>query len=175
MGSQGAGRKEKQVTYEKERRQRAKAAGKCYGHVNNDVVPGKVICSVCVLYRKKRFAAAKLNWHCQTHPDRAPAEGKTYCGECLVKYKNYGPLAAYGISSAEKEELLQVQEGACAICKCEVLNPVVDHDHETGQVRGVLCGLCNRGLGHFKDSPQRLRSAAAYLKKHKQRISGEMK
>lgn len=50
----------------------------------------------------------------------------------------------------------------CAICdSAEPL--VVDHDHKTGAIRGMLCNHCNRGLGHFKDDPILLELAANYL------------
>ena len=59
------------------------------------------------------------------------------------------------------------QCGCCAIC-WEPLpkNPPVDHDHNTGQNRGLLCSKCNFGLGHFDDQPQRILSAVEYLKKY---------
>lgn len=46
-------------------------------------------------------------------------------------------------------------------------NPIshIDHDHETDEVRGLLCQTCNWGLGHFHDDPQLLREAADYLEK----------
>ncbi|AQX82044.1 hypothetical protein BWO91_06290 [Plantibacter flavus] len=59
------------------------------------------------------------------------------------------------------------QQGACAICrKTEAQNGkalAVDHDHETGRVRGLLCDQCNIALGRFQDSPENLRRALDYL------------
>jgi hypothetical protein len=62
------------------------------------------------------------------------------------------------------EELLELKSRAknCMICeRGERL--VVDHDHKTGRVRGMLCNHCNRGLGHFRDSPDILENARKYL------------
>lgn len=62
------------------------------------------------------------------------------------------------------------QSGKCDICevlmapKGKAKNSVcVDHNHATGEVRGLLCRECNQGLGHFKDSPEALKSALRYL------------
>lgn len=41
----------------------------------------------------------------------------------------------------------------------------IDHDHKTGIIRGLLCGLCNMGLGSFRDNPEHLASAILYLNK----------
>lgn len=70
----------------------------------------------------------------------------------------------YGITVEKYDALLAEQGGGCAICH-EVPKKVlrVDHDHGTGEVRGLLCHQCNVGLGFFKDDPERLRSAVEYL------------
>lgn len=74
----------------------------------------------------------------------------------------------YGITPSHVEVLLRLQGGRCAICRTDSpggkwgrLN--VDHCHLTGRVRGLLCDPCNRGIGFLKESPERLRIAAAYL------------
>jgi hypothetical protein len=63
--------------------------------------------------------------------------------------------------------LLQSQNNNCALCGIPrtklAVDFAVDHDHKTGKVRGLLCQKCNRGLGHFQDSPDLLRKAVAYL------------
>ena len=78
----------------------------------------------------------------------------------------------YGITFACYAELLAEQGGCCAICsRSEPDNRMldVDHDHKTGEVRGLLCTSCNRVLGHAHDSEERLRAAADYLASRKSR------
>jgi hypothetical protein len=76
-----------------------------------------------------------------------------------LKYK-------YGLSAAGYDDLLAQQGGVCAIC--QQLDPkgrrlAVDHCHETGRVRGLLCVPCNVGIGNLNDDPERLLAAVAYL------------
>jgi len=74
----------------------------------------------------------------------------------------------YGISLSVYRDLLVQQQGCCAICGKPELSPRlldVDHDHATGQVRGLLCTNCNRMVGHAHDSADRLRKAADYLER----------
>lgn len=75
----------------------------------------------------------------------------------------------YGMTKAAYETVLLKQQGLCGICgirlsrKTKSLIPHVDHCHETGRVRGLLCGECNFGLGKFRDSLDLIRRAAEYL------------
>jgi hypothetical protein len=68
----------------------------------------------------------------------------------------------YKLTPEQVVELTEGQGGRCAICrrKSEL---VVDHCHETGRVRGMLCRRCNLGIGHLDDSAQMVRAALLYL------------
>lgn len=82
----------------------------------------------------------------------------------------------YGITIGDFDAMRVSQAESCAICIRPLARlddstgkPVricVDHDHVTGAVRGLLCDPCNKGLGQFDDSPDRLRAAIAYLERH---------
>lgn len=68
----------------------------------------------------------------------------------------------YGLDEATFAALLVEQEQRCAICR--VADPTcVDHCHRTGQVRGIVCHLCNVALGQFRDDPNLLTAALKYL------------
>lgn len=79
--------------------------------------------------------------------------------------QNRDLLRYFGITLDQYNELLQKQDGCCALCG----NPpttrrlAVDHDHQTGRIRGLLCGWCNRALGLFRDDPALLTKAIGYL------------
>jgi len=74
----------------------------------------------------------------------------------------------YGLTLADYDCLLEAQGRSCAICKCtengskEYL--AVDHDHETGEIRGLLCDKCNSGIGFLRDDPDLVEAAARYLR-----------
>lgn len=76
--------------------------------------------------------------------------------------------AKYGISLLEVEAMLELQEGRCAICgKRQGEKPFhVDHNHETGVVRSLLCLKCNALLGQCSEDPDILLSAINYLERH---------
>lgn len=77
-------------------------------------------------------------------------------------------LRIYGLTPDQYLDMYDAQGGTCKICDAPGESfggrrLHVDHDHESGRVRGLLCGLCNSALGKFKDSPDLLRRAASYL------------
>lgn len=89
--------------------------------------------------------------------------------------KSHNLRKSYGIDLRGYELLAETQNWNCAICgdkettKDKDGGPrmmPVDHDHKTGKVRALLCTQCNRGLGMFSDSIEKLKAAAAYLEKH---------
>jgi hypothetical protein len=70
----------------------------------------------------------------------------------------------YGISKKEYEDISFCQLGLCAICLIKPKGKLhVDHDHQTGKIRGLLCGSCNRALGLMKDNVDFLSKAIEYL------------
>lgn len=73
----------------------------------------------------------------------------------------------YNLSPAEFDGMRAEQNNRCAICLVSFAKtPAVDHDHDTGAVRALLCGACNRALG-FVERPEWLHAALAYLGRHK--------
>lgn len=102
--------------------------------------PGKVK-ATRASYRSK-YSSSKINGH-------------------RLKYR-------YGITLEQHAAMIQAQGSKCAICASEFVGtPHVDHCHATGKVRGMLCDRCNRGLGYFRDSPDALDQAAAYVRGHR--------
>ena len=81
--------------------------------------------------------------------------------------RNWKLKSKYGINQTQYLLMLIDQGSRCAICSTHTsdLKKIlrVDHCHNTGKVRKLLCDLCNTGLGLFKESPERLIKAAEYL------------
>jgi hypothetical protein len=68
----------------------------------------------------------------------------------------------YGLTPEDFDHMILERAGCCDICLQPALL-VVDHNHETGKVRGLLCDQCNQAIGLMRDDAERLKSAAVYL------------
>jgi hypothetical protein len=85
-------------------------------------------------------------------------------------------LTKYRLSPDKYAALHEAQGGLCAICRepetrvvrgaREPSRLAVDHHHQTGEVRGLLCWRCNTAIGNFRDNPAFLRAGIAYLERH---------
>jgi hypothetical protein len=87
--------------------------------------------------------------------------------EKYAKARRMAALARkYGLNPDQFAQMMSDQGAECKICKATLTsaNIAVDHDHLTGLVRGLLCRLCNSGLGFFKDDPEKLEAAIRYLR-----------
>jgi hypothetical protein len=86
------------------------------------------------------------------------------------KIKDEKLRAAFGIGMEQYERIAKAQKYRCAICTRhqdhQTKNLAVDHDHQSGKIRGLLCHNCNVGLGNFKDSTVNLKSAIRYLNEY---------
>jgi NMD protein affecting ribosome stability and mRNA decay len=145
-------------------------------HCGARPIHAKSLCGKCYSrYLKrgdpKRIRAANIT-ECKKCGKKVRIRAKGLCRAC---YAASGRLVKMGLPEDAYETMFEAQKGVCAICG----NPekvrngrrrggykkmAMDHDHKTGKVRGLLCQMCNQGLGSFKDSPDLLTKAIKYLK-----------
>jgi hypothetical protein len=103
---------------------------------------------------KKKLLAYSKNW-CKNHPDKYAVYKRKY----LLK-------VTYGITLEQYNEMLHNQKGVCAICSQSNRNGrplVIDHDHKTGNIRGLLCDKCNPVLGYVDENIKTLNKMITYL------------
>ena len=123
-------------------------------------------------------------------PSRRTVDGLyVYCNKCLSIYTKETMTSAkrrdrnlhtnYGITAKQYDRMFAEQGGVCACCgqsetrldsrTGEVRYLSVDHDHDTGDVRSLLCGECNSAFGMMQEDPDRIRMLLAYAEKIKSR------
>lgn len=110
--------------------------------------------------------AEKQRAHRKANRDEIAERNRAYREANPEKFAERRLVAKFGITGAEYDQLVMAQCGTCGICgepESTGKKLAVDHNHDTGGMRGLLCGLCNRGLGSLRDSPELLDRAVAYL------------
>lgn len=110
--------------------------------------------------RAKEWASNNREWYLKSQRERYKNNPKKY-RDGRLKY-------CFGITLEKYNNMLEQQKHKCLICEVDNSTTLhVDHCHETGAVRGLLCSNCNTSLGGFKDDPALLRKAAEYLERAK--------
>jgi nitrate/TMAO reductase-like tetraheme cytochrome c subunit len=144
--------------------------------------PACLKCGTQKRRRKDSHAKNGWRWRCPDCVLKRNAEGRKKNPEIQERFKVYKRkynktsrakalhvARTYGMSMDDYREIVRRQGGVCAICREYPLTDVpsqvthIDHCHETGKVRGVLCTNCNRGLGLLGESSIRLQQALDYL------------
>lgn len=122
---------------------------------------------------KERRAATDKIWR-ENNKERKSAMDKKYQRENADRLRIQSRAShlkrKFGITIERYDELLAAQGGVCRICSTDqpggpdkAASFAVDHDHNSGAVRGILCFACNTAIGLFKESPEILNNAADYL------------
>ena len=122
-------------------------------------------------YRKSaKGKATRKRWEA-ANPEKVKAYNETYRNSSKGKAAaERAKLSKYNISPEMYALMYAEQKGACAICRKPEKKGkklAVDHCHDTGKVRGLLCMHCNTGLGHYEDDVDRMRRAADYVEVHR--------
>jgi hypothetical protein len=117
-----------------------------HGHLT-----GESECVVCKRLRNRRYE--------KSHRAYLSAEQTKRRKKDKVKAR----MERYGQSAELYYLLFALQDGQCAICGTTSQSFVVDHDHSSGRVRGLLCGHCNVWLGQIRENREKLRRALDYL------------
>lgn len=156
----------------------------------SDIIPKSKICSVCKeekplsdFYPAPRYKFG-VTARCRpctmeaTNTWRAANAEKTRESAKRHYYKDHERSkelqrkrkmrSQYGLEPEEFDQMLVDQDGVCAVCGGVQSNGrrlAIDHNHETGEVRGLLCDSCNHGLGNFRDDPHLMKTAIKYLRR----------
>lgn len=141
--------------------------------------PISVRCNKC---KRKLDARIAAKWR-KEHPEEAKRISNGYYHrtkdrpESLARLRNKN-LAIYGLTIERYEAILASQGGVCAIC--QEVEPgktplgkdkklAVDHDHDTGEVRGLLCSRCNQAIGGMREDERLIKRMIKYLRHHKRK------
>jgi len=117
----------------------------------------------------KRLASAAAKQYRALNLEKVRRRKRELLAQKSVNERRDAKLRHYfGITIETYNDMLARQFGRCAICKTTNWggrwnSPCVDHCHLTGKIRGLLCLLCNRGLGNFRDNVDLLQAASEYL------------
>jgi hypothetical protein len=160
-----------------------KPFNKFYRHISSKPNGVRKQCNDCrKIYRKKAHKdnpkikrRQARNW-VNKNRDKVNEEARRRRSENRKRYKGYTLKRDFGITLIQYEKMLNEQGGLCKLCNRpetakhqsgHTKELAVDHDHVTKNIRGLLCWVCNTGIGKLQDDPVLLRKAANYIEKHR--------
>jgi hypothetical protein len=114
---------------------------------------------------RKREIARVRAWQ-QANPERVKAWRVRNRDRRLKQLREIHLRNKFGLTPQEYDRILEAQGGVCALCERPPTPGIslhVDHDHATGEIRGLLCMRCNNALGLFGEDPDLLKRAARYV------------
>lgn len=117
-------------------------------------------CKTCTNEYKKQWVADNY----QHHLDWNARWREKHAEKLKLFHRKHWLKRKYDMTLEQYEALFEKQGGKCAICR-QREPEVVDHDHVTNEVRGLLCHMCNKGLGMFRENGIILMNATLYLTK----------
>lgn len=128
-------------------------------------------CVSCNKNKQARFQQSgktRYRAYCQGCNNKKYKIKQSYCKKKLQGYAYAQRLRKYGITADQHKQMLEDQSLCCAICNKpeteEGRKFAIDHCHETGKVRGLLCFRCNTAIGKLDDNPELLEKSARYLR-----------
>ena len=145
------------------------------------IVDGRKVCTRCKTEKTIEAFALRREGRERDH--------RHWCRECNGVYLKaywakrgdrsaYNRQMVYGLSEVDYQAMVAAQGGVCAIClsspeevSARWKRLVVDHDHRTGAVRGLLCAHCNKAIGLLKENPSAFLNAIRYLSRDVKEVS----
>jgi len=132
-----------------------------------EAVEGRVRCVKCATRARKHSVEYR-----RKHPEKTRASKEKHKAKHLDQIRDwdiwYRKMKRYGMTKESYESMAASQGGVCAICSraCQTGRRLaVDHCHDTGKIRGLLCANCNTGLGKFSDSEDLMLLAIDYIRR----------
>ena len=176
-------RKAKQKAYTEANKEKLKASNKVWREANKDYLAAykktyrkanpekiKVYNKTYAEANKEKLKASNKVWR-DANKEKVKAYKKANKEKIKANQEAYNLKYKYNLTLKEKNLMLKKQNNKCKICKitvhtnkkCKNNTACIDHCHTTNKLRGILCAMCNKGLGHFKDNTELLTNAINYL------------
>jgi len=106
------------------------------------------------LSNKDKQRAQNRAWYSRNREERLAAT-KIYRANNLARERANQIKRVYGLSISEYNRMLEEQNNTCKLCKQPMAKPMIDHNHETKKVRGIVCCKCNWLIGYYEEIKRR--------------------